>query len=32
VRADGADHGLLQCREELDELLRAWLVEVAVNG
>jgi hypothetical protein len=27
VRA-GADHTLMQCRDELDELLRAWFVEV----
>ena len=31
VLYDGADHTLMQCRDELDELLRAWLAEV-VNG
>jgi alpha/beta superfamily hydrolase len=30
VLYDGADHTLMQCRDELDELLRAWLVQ-AVN-
>ncbi|MEX1255211.1 MAG: alpha/beta hydrolase [Dehalococcoidia bacterium] len=31
VLYDGADHGLMQCRDELDELLLAWLAEV-VSG